>query len=156
MNKSVLILGLCCLFFGCETVKKPSPIKSTALLWTQSDEAPSFAICDSLETSMDRYRCFQDQLSLLLTSKIMQHKWSPKNPLNDTLTVTLLIDQEGKISIKKIISSPSIQSEFPRIDSILKQSVSKLPMVLPATKTNMASRVKSTIDLPIVFKTPAQ
>lgn len=156
MNKWVLIVGFCCLFFACEKFKKTSLKNSAALVWTQSDEAPSFSVCDSLETSTDRYRCFQEKLNRMLTSQIRQHKLSPENPLNDTLTVTLLIDQQGKISVKKMISSPRIDAEFPHIDSVLRLSVSKLPMVLPATKTNLASRVKSTIDLPIIFKTPPQ
>jgi hypothetical protein len=154
MNKWLLILSVALVFFSC---KQSSPEKhSISYEWTFSDESPSFSHCDSLQTYKEQYQCFQKELSRLLSNQINQHRLQPNNPLNDTLVLTLLIDQKGKISIKNRSTNTNIDAEFPFIDSLLQLSVSKLPNVLPATKTNVGLPVKSTIDLPLIFKTAPQ
>ncbi|MDG1761516.1 MAG: hypothetical protein P8L72_07795 [Flavobacteriaceae bacterium] len=154
MNKWLLLLSVTLVFFSC---KQSSPEKhSISYEWTFSDESPSFSHCDSLQTYKEQYQCFQKELSRLLSNQINQYRLQPNNPLNDTLVLTLLIDQKGKISIKNRSTNTNIDTEFPFIDSLLQLSVSKMPNVLPATKTNVGLPVKSTIDLPLIFKTTPQ
>jgi len=157
MNKWFLLVSVAVVFFSCEKLKKsPSTQHPTSFEWTFSDESPSFSHCDSLGTYQEQYQCFQTELNRLLSLQISQFQLQPNKSLNDTLTLTLLIDQKGQISIQKRTANNHIDTEFPFIDSLLQQSVSKLPRVLPATKTNVGLPVKSTIDLPLIFKTAPQ
>ena len=157
MKKWFLLVSFAFVFFSCEKFKKSEPAQhSISFEWTFSDETPSFSHCDSLQTYKEQYQCFQTELNRLLLSQITQYQLQPNNPLNDTLMVTLLIDQKGKISIQNRSANKNIDTEFPFIDSLLQLSVSKLPIVLPATKTNVGLPVKSTIDLPLIFKTSSQ
>ena len=75
-----------------------------------------------------------------------------KNPINDTVTISLLINNSGKVTISKKNIPENIILNIPNFEILLDNSVNLLPIVLPATKTNLGVSVNSKFDLPIIIK----
>ena len=46
----------------------------------------------------------------------------------------------------------NIKTEIPLIDTIIRDAISRLPNILPATKTNIGVQVSSRFELPLIIK----
>ena len=74
-----------------------------------------------------------------------------KEVVNDTTHINLFIDKDGKANVLDIRSPDSISKYLPKLDSVIRQSVAKLPTMKPAVKRGIL--VKSQYSLSIIVKT---
>ena len=133
--------------------EKKIEIPSSITNWNVNDEPPSIKLCDQIESELNRNICFQDELTKLIYENIDFSEIVVNNNLNDTLILSILINQKGKISILKSVVPLKIKNQIPLIDSILTKAIRRLPIILPATKTNIGVQVSSSFELPLILKT---
>lgn len=143
------------LILGCKENynQKKIEIPSSVTKWNANDEPPSIKLCDEINSELERNICFQEKLTRLIYDNIDFSEITVEKKLNDTLILSLLIDQKGKISFLNTSISLKIKSQIPLIDIILRKAVSELPIILPATKTNIGVQVSSSLELPLILTT---
>ena len=154
MNIAKIILISLILVTSCES-KLDNKLTETIdekITWSELDEFPSVKECNSLNDSNLIRECFESFLSDHLLEKIDLSNVIIKNPINDTLTISLLINNSGKVTISKKNIPENIILNIPNFEILLDNSVDLLPIVLPATKTNLGVSVNSKFDLPIIIK----
>lgn len=133
--------------------KKKIEIPPSITNWNVNDEPPSIKLCDQIESELNRNICFQDELTKLIYENIDFSEIVVDKNLNDTLILSILINQKGKISFLKSVTPLEIKNQIPLIDSILTKAIKRLPKILPATKTNIGVQVSSSFILPLILKT---
>ena len=134
-------------------IQKKIEITSSKIEWNKNDELPSIKLCDEIDSEFERSICFKKKLTNLIYENIDISGITVRKYLNDTLYISILIDKSGKISMLKSIIKPGIIKEIPNIESILNKAVNNLPIILPATKTNLGVQVSTSFDLPIILTT---
>ena len=153
MNITKIILISLILVTSCES-KLDNKLAETdeKITWSELDEFPSVKECNDLNDSNRIRECFESFLSNHLLEKIDLSNVIIKNPINDTVTISLLISNSGKVTISKKNIPENIILNIPNFEILLDNSVDLLPAVLPATKTNLGVSVNSKFDLPIIIK----
>jgi len=145
---SFLIVLLCssCQFFNFNkkiTLQEIDTIVNFSIV----DVSPSFAICDSLIDKTKKDNCFRTSLHQIISKNLETHTFNINKEIDETILVNLLIDAQGNIFFKSIISSEIIQKEIPKLDSLLKISLQNLPQLHPAIKRGIP--VATQYQLPI-------
>ena len=153
--KIINLFLLIFLILGCKEnyTQKKIEIPPSVIKWNVNDEPPSIKLCDEISSESERNICFQQKLLRLIYDNIDFSEITVEKKLNDTLILSLLIDQNGKISFLNTSISFQIKSQIPLIDTILKKAISELPIILPATKTNIGVQVSSRLELPLILTT---
>jgi len=118
--------------------------------WNEVDEYPIFSSCDPLLTKVERKACFEATLTAHITAKLSQEKIVVTKDLNDTITISFLISETGKLSVLEVKNSVKVKSQIPEIDELLKKSLEGLPNILPAIKRRQ--QVKTEFNLPVIIK----
>lgn len=106
MNIVKIILISLILVTSCES-KLDNKLTETIdqkITWSELDEFPSVKECNNLNDSNLIRECFESFLSDHLLEKIDLSNVIIKNPINDTVTISLLINNSGKVTISKKIS----------------------------------------------------
>ena len=67
-------------------------------------------------------------------------------------TPSLLIDNKGNISLADVENLDKLTNYIPNFKSILNQSIEKIPVLFPATKTNIGVPVSTKFKLPLIIK----
>ncbi len=122
------------------------------ILWKSSDEYPSVRLCNDLKATDLIKECFQTFLSNQIFDKLKLNQILIDKPINDTVYISLLIDNRGEISITDKNIPKSTINIIPNFESIITNIIDSLPNVLPATKTNLGVSVRSKFKLPIIIK----
>ena len=146
------VLFLFFLIMSCNYNPTNSTYKAPELKWTNNDEHPSIENCDEYEIEIDRTNCFNSKLISLIYSNINLEDMLVSKKLNDTLVLSLLVDQKGKLSLLRIDNKKSIINEIPNIELIIKNSLNNIPSLYPATKTNFGIPVSTKFQLPLILK----
>ena len=143
------------LIFGCKENynQKKIEISSSITKWNVKDEPPSIKLCDEIGSELERDICFKEKLTRLIYDSIDFSEIEVENKLNDTLIISILINQTGKISLLKSFIPNKIKNQIQKIDTIILKAINNLPKILPATKTNIGVQVSSSFELPIILKT---
>lgn len=151
--KIIKIFLLIFLIFGCNNyTTKSSDIITPSILWSKTDELPSMKLCDEINSDIQRISCFKNKLITLISANLNFNKIRVNKKLNDTLFVSILIKKNGKISLINISDNLKVKMEIPLIDTIIRNAITKLPLILPATKTNIGIQVSSKFELPLIIK----
>ena len=143
------------LIFGCKenyNLKKIE-ISPSITKWNVKDEPPSIKLCDEIGSELERDICFKKKLTRLIYDSIDFSEILVEKKLNDTLIISILINQRGKISLLKSFIPNKIENQIPKIDTIILKAINNLPKILPATKTNIGVQVSASFELPIILKT---
>lgn len=120
--------------------------------WNESDELPSVKECNDLKDSNIIKECFESFLSNQILEKLDLSNVIINKPIIDTLTISLLINNSGKVTISEKDIPQNIIENIPNFEILLVNSVDSLPIVLPAIKTNLGITVNSKFELPIIVK----
>jgi len=72
--------------------------------------------------------------------------------LNDTVFLSLLVDEQGKLSLLSLGNAKNITNEIPNIELIIKNSLNNISSLYPATKTNFGIPVSTKFQLPLILK----
>tara|TARA_B100001250_G_C19430734_1_gene627370 strand:+ start:42 stop:512 length:471 start_codon:yes stop_codon:yes gene_type:complete len=121
--------------------------------WENNDELPSIESCNDLVEKNLIKECFKKFLSNKILKNLNFSEIIINDPINDTVNVTLLINNKGMISISTKIIPNNIIEVIPKFDILLNNAIDSLPIVLPAVKTSLGVSVNSKFQLPIILKT---
>ncbi len=114
------------------------------------DVSPSFKECEQL-TGIARNHCFRVTIRKKFTKNLNRYKISSNLSINEMLTIVLIINQNGKMSIQEIQSSELIENNLTDLPYILDTIISNMPELLPATKRGIP--VTTQYKLPVKIKT---
>ena len=154
MNITKIILISLLIFSSCQSNlnKRSTDINSEKITWSNSDEFPSVQSCNELIQSELIKECFKNFLSDEILKNLNLSKVLIDKPVNDTVNITLLVDNKGNISIIDKIIPEKIIDAIPNFNLLLINSIDSLPIVLPGTKTSLGITVNSKFQLPIILK----
>ena len=157
MRKITAIFFLGLLFGSCQNLKK-TEISEEELLrqelkkinWTQVDEFPSVATCDSIRNSSVRKQCFFDFLTSTIQQKLDLDTLSILYPQIDTIQVKVTVFPDSRLEFEPQFPSDSLAYDKIKIDSILHARLTDFPKINPALKRGIP--VKTQFVLPVILK----
>lgn len=154
MNITKIILISLLIFSSCQSNlnKRSTDINSEKITWSNSDEFPSVKSCNELIQTELIKECFKNFLSNEILKNLNLSKVLIDKPVNDTVNITLLVDNKGTISIINKIIPEKIIDAIPNFNFLLTNAIDSLPIVLPGTKTSLGISVNSKFRLPIILK----
>lgn len=154
--KQICVFLLFLILMSCEyfNVKKTS---SEAILkeelqmfnWNEVDAYPSFKVCDSSETKLQRKQCFETVLTKHITNFFQQDTIIVSQDITDTLLLYLQISDKGILTLVNVEVDSLTKKEIPDIDSLLKKGLDSLPLIYPALKRGQ--QVKTEFKLPVII-----
>lgn len=150
--KIIKLLFIIFLIIGCKYNPEKSNYSPPDVNWTSSDEMPSFKVCNDLVNESERKSCFNTKIINLIYSNLSFEKIIVNNKINDTLIISLLINEKGKISLIGIKNEDKLVNKIPELETLIGNSLEKIPSLYPATKTNMGIPVSSKFSLPLIIK----
>ena len=155
MNITKIILISLLIISSCQSnLNNNSSINNNEKIkWRSSDEFPSIEVCNDLVDSNLIKDCFKKFLSNEILKNLDFSEIVIDNPVNDTIIVSILINNKGTVSISNKIISNKITSAIPNLNTLLTNAIDSLPIVLPAIKTSLGVSVNSKFQLPIILKT---
>lgn len=144
------------LFTACDyfNVKKTS---SEAILkeeletfnWNDVDEYPSFTICDSVLSKVDKKACFQETITTNITDFLQKEMIVVSQDIHDTLVLEFQVSKQGMLRLlESRVDSVTLQ-EIPNIKELLNRSLDTLPKIYPAIKRGQ--QVTTEFNLPIII-----
>ncbi|WBX76211.1 hypothetical protein PG911_16535 [Tenacibaculum ovolyticum] len=141
-----LIISL--LFLSCDSFfKEPKKhVVNTVIDYSKVDVSPSFKICKDLPVK-EKATCFRKEINKRVQESLIMHNFRTEEFINETILIDLLINVEGRFKLKKITASNKINKQLPQLDSVLKNVIKKLPIIIPAFKRGIP--VVSQYQLPI-------
>ena len=160
--KKILLSILCISLYACQESKSAEPEitqeevdkqeaqKRLADLGDEVDEYPSFKECESITTKDEKLKCFTDRLSKAYQDALNSQKLAIGDALNDTIKVTLVVSNEGVLSVKSVEASDNTLELLPDLEKILKDKTAGFEFVLTPAKKNQVS-VTTEYVLPLVI-----
>ena len=160
--KKILLSILCISLYACQESKSAEPEitqeevdkqeaqKRLADLGDEVDEYPSFKECESITTKDEKLKCFTDRLSKAYQEALNSQKLAIGGALSDTIKVTLVVSNEGVLSVKSVEASDNTLELLPDLEKILKDKTAGFEFVLPPAKKNQVS-VTTEYVLPLVI-----
>ncbi len=142
-----------CNYFNSSKVSKNNNLSviDTVIDYTKVDVYPIFAECENFSENDNQKKCFEQTLIKKISTSIQKNKLIVTKVVNDSILIDVLIDKTGKTSIVKINQLEDIANQLPKIDSIIRQSITDLPSVKPAIKRGVF--VNSQYRIAILVKT---
>ena len=159
--KKILLSILCVSLYACQESKPAEPevtqeeqeqkmaAERFEALGKDLDENPSFKECEDIATKDEKLKCFTGNLSKLYQEMLNSQKLAIGDVLSDTVKVTLLINNEGVISVKEVEMSEKTKELLPSLDDLLRSETEKFPPIIPAKKNQV--NVSSEFVLPLVI-----
>lgn len=118
--------------------------------WNEVDEYPTFESCDDTLGKENKKQCFENTVLEILSHNLSKQNIVVTEDVNDTILLTITIDNTGNFKIDDIKSSDITKAQIPKIDSLLLHSFDSLPKVYPAIKRSQ--QVTTQFSLPVVVK----
>ena len=159
--KKILLSILCVSLYACQESKPAQPevtqeeqeqkmaAERFEALGKELDENPSFKECEDIATKDEKLKCFTGNLSKLYQEMLNSQKLAIGDALSDTVKVTLLINNEGMISVKEVEMSEKTKELLPSLEDLLRSETEKFPPIIPAKKNQV--NVSSEFVLPLVI-----
>ena len=130
--KKILLSILCVSLYACQESKPAEPevtqeeqeqkmaAERFEALGKDLDENPSFKECEDIATKDEKLKCFTGNLSKLYQEMLNSQKLAIGDALSDTVKVTLLINNEGMISVKEVEMSEKTKELLPSLEDLLR------------------------------------
>lgn len=148
---SFLILIVFCT--SCDYIsssKKEKQPLDTIIDFTKVDVSPSFSICNELLDEA-KTNCFRENMYKQMTKKMYDFSFATEETIDETITVVLLINNKGTVSLQVIECSDFIKDEIPDLQYYIESSIQNLPKLSPAIKRGIP--VATQYKLPIRIQT---
>lgn len=138
----VLVLTSSCSQTGAEQIRKPN----TA--WQSSDQPPVYPGCENRETTAAQWDCFQASISRAISmtfskSPLPLHSKAPKS-----VVLFVEVDRNGKLQCTAV--EPAADHT---IFQAMQKAIDKIPLVIPATKTNVGVTAHVQFRIPVLLQT---
>lgn len=147
---SVLILLTLCVSCNYFSSNKNTHDLNGIINFSKVDASPSFKICKDLIDD-EKTACFRTNIHQQLTKNLETTCFILEEEINETITVVLLIDKKGKVSLQELKVTELKQSELPNLEACIKKAIDGLPNLHPAIKRGIP--VATQYWLPIKIKT---
>ena len=159
--KKILLSILCVSLYACQESKPAEPevtqeeqeqkmaAERFEALGKELDENPSFKECEDIATKDEKLKCFTGNLSKLYQEMLNSQKLAIGDALSDTVKVTLLINNEGMISVKEVEMSEKTKELLPSLEDLLRSETEKFSPIIPAKKNQV--NVSSEFVLPLMI-----
>lgn len=142
-----------CQFF--DTEKIPSEQFYTEELetinWQEVDQYPLFKGCKETSEKEIQKSCFENALTTQMYQSISDQSLISSQKIIDTLYVTMLISQEGALSITDVKIDSITRRDFPTLEQMILATVDSIEIIAPAYKRGIPVRTQFT--LPVVLQT---
>lgn len=147
----IVLVSTSCEFFN---LKKKTHLQEvdTIINFSSVDSSPTFLKCKDLIDKEKKRACFSKTIYDELSKNFADYKIEVRKPVNEEIKVVVIIDNEGKATVKKIIASMLIKESIHNLDSLVKASVAKLPKLFPATKRGIPVTTQYQIPIQISVK----
>lgn len=154
MIKHIMIFAILLLLSGCKHFENQVPKKSELLEkelqnidWTDVDEFPSVAECDSLPNKEARRICFIDYLIKAIQDRMASDTITIRYPQLDTINVKVTVFPDSTVIFEPEIGDNVYKPQL--IDSLIRSRLADFPKVSPALKRGMP--VKTQFKLPVIL-----
>jgi|TARA_B110001469_G_scaffold25980_1_gene26751 hypothetical protein len=127
-------------------------VLDTIVNFSSVDTSPSFKECDSIIDQQKKSDCFRTTIHQKIGVALKKYEFSIKNSISETVYVDLLINSKGKIILETIESSQNMKIQLPKLDSILRLSIARVPNMYPAIKRGIPVTTKYRLPILIQLK----
>ena len=127
-------------------------VVDTIVDFTSVDFSPSFKVCDSLIDKHQKSDCFRTNIHQKIGAELQNHQFIIRDSISEIVYVDLLITSKGKIVLEAMESSEEIKNQLPKLDSVLRISVDKIPNVYAAIKRGVPVTTKYRLPIKIQIK----
>ena len=124
----------------------------TIVNFSSVDTSPSFKECDSIIDKHQKSNCFRTTIHQKIGAELQKHQFVIKDSIAEIVYVVLRINSEGTIFLEAIESPEAIRNQLPKLDSILKVSITKIPKMYPAIKRGIPVATKYRLPIKIQLK----
>ena len=124
----------------------------TIVNFSSVDTSPSFKVCDSIIDKQKKNNCFRTTIHQKIGAELQKHQFVIKDSIAEIVYVVLRINSEGTIFLEAIESPEAIRNQLPKLDSILKVSITKIPKMYPAIKRGIPVATKYRLPIKIQLK----
>ena len=149
--KSVFFISIAILLVSCTNpfIKKNEPnlIKEN-IDFTSVDAYPLLPECESITDRTAQKDCFYQKLASRIQNSLTKNSIELTTVIKDTVFVKIRVDLNGKASINTISLSNGMIENLPKLEEIIRNSITKLPILQPAIKSGIP--VNSEFLLPIL------
>lgn len=124
----------------------------TIVNFSSVDTSPSFKVCDSIIDKQKKNNCFRTTIHQKIGAELQKHQFIIRDSISEIVYVDLLITSKGKIVLEAMESSEEIKNQLPKLDSVLRISVDKIPNVYAAIKRGIPVTTKYRLPIKIQIK----
>ncbi len=144
----LIIVSTSCEYFN---FNKKSQLQEvdTIIDFSSVDVFPTFEACKNFIDKAKITDCFRTTIHKHISESLAKHQLEVRNPIDETIQVSVLINNKGVVSIQKISSSEMLKKEIPTIDSLITISLQDLPKLFPATKRGIPVTTQYQIPIQI-------
>jgi len=121
----------------------------TELDYTTVDASPSFKVCDTIIDKERKTACFGTNMRRKIFSSLSKHSITVKNSINETITVSIVIQSNREVKLSGIKASDSLIKEIPNLQKMIEKSIEDLPEIYPAIKRGIPVTTAYTIPIKI-------
>lgn len=132
--------------------KQQVPILDTIINFNEVDFSPSFKECDSIIEKEEKSNCFRNSIHQKIGAELQKQVFTIQDSIDEVVTVHLLIDSKGSIRFETMETTEVIKSQLPNLDSLIRESINKIPVILPAIKRGIPVTTKYTLPIRIQLK----
>ena len=101
--------------------------------YTKVDVSPTIKICKNLQLKKNSV-CFSEEIHKRIKASLRTYNFVTEQAINEVVLIDLLIDNKGNFKLKKITASVVIKNQLPKLESVLRSAIKKLPRITPAFK----------------------
>lgn len=99
------------------------------------DKYPIFKECESLSSNIQKEKdCFVKSFSEFVSNELSKHDLVLSEEIQASINIPILISQDGDVVIESFVIPDSLLIAIPNIESLIIQSISKLPKIVPGYK----------------------
>ena len=151
---SLLLFLIICT--SCENLpfskKQQKPILDTIINFNEVDFSPSFKICDSIIEKEAKSYCFRTSIHQKIGAELQKQVFTIHDSIDEIVNVSFIIDSKGKIQFEKMDASEIIKNQLPKLESVIQESIQKIPAIYPAIKRGIPVTTKYTLPIRIQLK----
>ncbi|MEE9348538.1 MAG: hypothetical protein V3U80_00660 [Flavobacteriaceae bacterium] len=132
--------------------KKQNAVKKTMsnpIDFTSIDAYPLLPECEQLGSREAQKKCFYLQLSSQIETSLKEVNFTFSETTQDTVQVKILISDQGKLSVSKLIAPNTNSKDLKTLERIIYNSIIQIPVVKPAIKSGIP--VTTEFSLPLII-----
>lgn len=137
----LLILANSCNQTDAEQIRKPN----TA--WQSTDQPPVYPGCETRQTTADQWDCFQASISRSISMAFTENPLQLQANAPKSVILYVEVNQSGKVLFKG--TEPATDMT---ILQAMQTAIGELPIVIPATKTNVGVTAQVQFSIPILLQ----